>query len=221
MQKNKAHMQYMSRAIGDILTEYRKLSERETKILETIIEMENGNVYNIWKASGLKHYPTVLRVVKKLEQKKMVEMLSGNGERGEKIYSPTLLGSLTHFSLKEDAAKLVEIVSRKSQSFDDMVKANVLDDPLIWVASLARGIMYDLRDRSELSIDDILEMSLDQSISDALFEIETRDHKSKLIRFAKLDWLRDIILETMDGQIRDDTEHIKKLQAFKKTLAFG
>jgi hypothetical protein len=220
MQKRKDEAQHLLRVIRDVLTEYHKPSEREVKILETIIQMESGNVYNIWKSSGLKHYPTALRVVKKLEQKKMAVMLSENGDRGEKIYSPTLLGILTYFSLKEDAAKLIETISGKSQSFRDMLNANLIPDSevLLWIASYARQIMYDLKDRREQNINDIVRNNLSSHIGEDLFEIEKQDHKNELIHFAKLEWVKELILEEMEDIIREDTERIKRLHAFKKTL---
>jgi DNA-binding PadR family transcriptional regulator len=50
-----------------------------------------GNAYVVWKASGLKHYPTVLKALKKLEKAQFVEV-STKGRRGEKQFVPTMIG---------------------------------------------------------------------------------------------------------------------------------
>jgi len=103
--------------VGNLIPKYIRLSKTEAKILDTIVATKSGNAYGLWKTSGLKHYPTVLRTLKKLEGKRLVQALSESGTRGERIYSPTLVGILVSYVLHAEEKKLVEIVAKDSSLF--------------------------------------------------------------------------------------------------------
>lgn len=61
-------------------------NKTEAKVLGTLTRIERGNAYQIWKYSGLKHYPTVLRTLKKLEKKRLIRVLDVRSARGEKHF---------------------------------------------------------------------------------------------------------------------------------------
>ena len=72
-----------------------EFSQVDNKVLATLVEVRSENAYNIWKKSELKHYPTVLRSLRKLQKRGFVRARRIVGIRSTRQYELTLLGAIS------------------------------------------------------------------------------------------------------------------------------
>lgn len=197
---------------------YAKLSKNETKILATIIAVRSGNTYKTWKASGLKHYPTVLRILKKLEEKRLVKTLSEDGIRGERIYAPTLFGTLLNYALRDDKDKLKEIISLESPRFQEAFKSEVIDDS--WAYSIVLDMASDATGGKKRTIDDIMEETFSDIVSNELLDIvHYPEHKSRIVKFAKAHWIRELTIKYIEDETEWAKKYVQELRKLKGELA--
>ena len=196
---------------------YSRLSKNETKILATIIAVKSGNAYKIWKASGLKHYPTVLRTIKKLEEKRLVKTLSENGIRGERIRAPTLFGTLLNYALKDDKDKLREIISLESPRFQEALKSKVIDDS--WAYSIVLDMASDAMGGRKRTIDEIMEETLSDVVSNELLNIiHDQEHKNRIVEFAKAQWIRELTIRYIEHETEWAKKYVQELRKLKGEL---
>jgi len=196
---------------------YTKLSKNETKVLATIIAVKSGNAYKTWKTSGLKHYPTVLRTIKKLEEKRLVKTLSKNGIRGERIYAPTLFGTLLNYALRDDKDKLREIISLESPRFQEALESGVIDDS--WLYSIVLDMASDAMGGKKHTIDDMMEETLSEIISNELLTIvHYPEHKNRIIKFAKVQWIRELTIKYIEDETEWAEKYVQELKKLKGEL---
>jgi hypothetical protein len=202
--------------LWNIPTECRKLNKTEQRILETLIEMKSGNTYAIWKASGLKHYPTVLRVLKKLLEKRMVQSLSQKGIRDEITYVSTDAAASLLYIVKDELGKLHRLLIDKSKHLSELAALEKKD---VWDVFVARGIIEDAVTRKkQRDIDEILEDEIIGVLQDWIMNISYQDNAQKIARFARIKWMRDIITKVADGQIAEEEQHIDELRKLQQRL---
>ena len=200
---------------------YTRLSKTEEEILTTMITLKSGNAYSSWKASGLKHYPTVLRTLKKLEEKRLVQVMSENGIRGERIYAPTLFGTLLNSALKDEKTRLKEIISQNSTRFQQLLESLETDDSLNYTYMVVHEMVLDIVGGKSRTIDDILNEYFDLVIVNEVTNIhlgEGEKHKNEVIKFAKVEWLRKLTIEIIEGEIESSEKLIKELGKLKEVL---
>jgi predicted transcriptional regulator len=194
------------------------LSEIDSKVLKTLIKIKGGNAYTTWKASGLKHYPTVLRSLKKLEANGCIEVSKVKGMRGEKQYVPTLPSILISLALEENLPKIREIITNNSSKFRELSKANVanIDD---WAVEIVEGVFWGIKAKrkTKKSFDEILEEKIYDYIDGFFINIltERRDAINEIIESARaVEWMRQIAFKVIEALI-DWSE--KEIEALKKT----
>lgn len=200
---------------------YSKLSKTEDRILTTLITMKMGNAYNSWKASGLKHYPTVLRTLKKLKQKRLVQIMSENGIRREKVYAPTLFGTLLHYALQDEKTRLTEIISQNSILFRELAESSKMDDSLYYAYAILLEIVSDVAGGKSRTIDDILKEYFDFIIINELMNIvydRNRQHWNEIIKLSKVEWIKDLAIGDIEHELEWCRKFAQKLKQLKETL---
>lgn len=102
-----------------------RLTDYEQKVLE-VLSMGTKNIYQVFKVLELEkgsevHYPTIQRTVKRLQDKRFIEM-TGRGVRNAKEYEITLLGMLGVYSVKCGESNRLEFHrSKEAQEIVDRI----------------------------------------------------------------------------------------------------
>lgn len=201
-----------------MIPQFMKLSKTETKILEAIVIVKSGNAYGLWKKSGLKHYPTVLRSLKKLEEKRLLQILSESGTRGERTYTPTSLGTLIHYALKDEKAQLIETVSRNSYMFQELVNSKVIEDAYSWMYNIIRRMASDVV-RGELrTIDYVVKEAISEYIGDTLLNIRDQENKNEIIKLSKVESVKELIIDEIEEEIGRCQKQVQELRKLKERL---
>lgn len=177
-----------------------KPSKAEEQVLATIVQVGRGNTYQIWKSSGLKHYPTVLRVLKKLEEKRLVEATEQSGMRGEKIYSSTVGGVLVHHIFSPNENEILEIVARESSLFQELRK---MEESEYHAFSAAKIIILDQLKGKSTSFDEAIRESVEENISDEFLNAALNIDRKIIPLFVKksrVGWVKDVIIQTIEEE---------------------
>ena len=202
--------------MGDIIPKYIRLSKTEAKILDTIIKVKSGNAYSLWKASGLKHYPTVLRTLKKLEEKRLVQTLSERGTRGERIYAPTLVGTLVSYISNKEEQKIVEMVAKNSSLFRELYKTDKDD---YWVCGAVQDIVLDVYRKEEpRSFDEAIFSRVEGSLIDCVINPLDEGNSEWIIEHSKVGWIRQLAIRRIEEEINRSKMNIEELRKLKETL---
>lgn len=205
------------------------LSFIEFKVLSSLIELNKANTYNIWKNSKLKHYPTVLRTLKKLEAKGVVKASKERGERGERFFAPTLLGTLVPALIGKDRKKLVDTMSEKSSKFKDLVESKIEEDFLYsWAIDTIRHLSMDSEKKMPENLNKILEYEVYDDLGGWTIDVTNcRDNEKelselmcKLRNFASCKWVKNLVLIHLNNWLNNakkDQENLEKfIQELKK-----
>lgn len=211
-------MVYVS--LSDLLwntpSQYHKFTATEVKILETVIGMKNGNAYAIWKTSGLKHYPTVLRVLKKLYEKRLIRTLGQKGSRDETIYVSSLAATLLLYIIKNETKKLHQEIADNSGLFRELVAVENSD---AWSFSVAREIIKSaVTAEKQGDIDDIVRDKVEELLDESLLNISYGDYEQRIMKLAKVKAFRRLILEAAKRQIAENEQHINEMKKLQKRL---
>jgi len=197
--------------LGDIFPRL-TFSKTEAKILDTIVAEKNGNAYSLWKTSGLKHYPTVLRTLKKLEKNRLVQVSSEKGTRGEKIYTPTLVGTLVSYEVKGEEKKEIEIIEKNSRLFRELYKINKDD---YWGLCVVREIMLDVyRKREPRSLDEVVKKEMEETLDDYVLNRLGEDPEW-ITKLSKVEWVRPLALEAIENEmtrLKSNIEALNRLE---------
>ena len=202
--------------LGDIIPRYIRLSKTEAKILDTIVTTKSGNAYGLWKTSGLKHYPTVLRTLKKLEEKRLVQVLSESGTRGERIYAQTLIGILVSHIFNNEKKKIVEMVAENSSLFREFYKIEKDD---AWAFFVAQDIILDVYRKEEpRSFDKAIFDRVDGSLVDCIINPLDEDNVEWIMKLSKVKWIKQLAIERIKDEINRIKMNVKELRKLKGTL---
>lgn len=190
-----------------------KLSKTESKIMETLMITRNGNAYGLWKASKLKHYPTVLRTLRKLDEKNLVEILSKDGIRRETTYAPTVQGSFVFYILRNEEEELFHFLMENSRLFEEF---HEVQKDRTWISAIVRESFW-VEGRKKTSIDELLRSVVHMTVGDYLCNI-CFDQKARkeLGEFWKVSWIRPIIIESIEHEIDVDKRELKALTELKR-----
>lgn len=205
--------------LGHISPKYIGLSKTEAKILDTLIRVKSGNAYVLWKASGLKHYPTVLRTLKKLTEKRLVQILSESGTRGETVYAPIPVGMLVSYVLNGKEKKIVEMVAKNSRLFRELYKIEKDD---YWAFVAVGDIMIDVYAKREpRSFDEVVKHVVENEIVDCVTDgvfnrnIEAMDW---LLKLPKVKWVREIAIDWIKSERKRVRQMMNDLDDLIKEL---
>jgi len=202
-------------ALRDATLKYVRLSKIEAKILDNLVNTKSGNAYVLWKKSGLKHYPTVLRTLKKLQEKNLVEVLKESGLRGERIYAPTLRGTLVSYLFRSEEKKILEMVAKHSSLYRELYKVD--KDPT-WAFLVAREVILAQKMRTRFSFDeavkDRVESAIIDSVTDEVFN-RVKGETDWIVELSKVKWVRDLAMrwiETERARVREAMTDLDKLE---------
>lgn len=198
-----------------------EFSKVDTKVLATLIEVHSGNAYNVWKKSGLKHYPTVLRSLKKLRKRGFVTATRTVGMRSTRHYKLTLVGTISYHLLKKDKKTLYNILIENSPKFRDLVNYKFRDIDAIASYAISWFMNFSLSGREDLkraTLDERVESPFDDRINNDLMSINDRDSKNDLIEIAKIPWIGDLTLRILDTNINWANDLLEKWKDLKKSL---
>lgn len=202
--------------LGDVIPRYIRLSDTEVKILHTLIQLKSGNAYRVWKTSGLKHYPTVLRALKKLEEKRLVEVLSENGMRGERIYAPTIMGTLVSHVFSREEKKILNLVEENSRLFRELLK---IDKEGYWAFVAVKRIIFDVySDRELRSIDEVIREKIEDGLTDCALNPLEEGNPEWITKVSQVKWVRQLALKVIDREIDWFEKNAEKLKKLKETL---
>lgn len=203
------------------------LSGVELSTLTALIAISNGNVYAVWKESGLKYYSTVLRTLKKLLKKDLAYILDRKGERGEGLYATTFLGTLVPVLINQNRTKLFALMADASTRFNELVNSKIEEGILYdW----AIDAFHELLGKSRKADSRSLNRALEDAVSDTLGGITVdilneRNNKktlseilSMLKQFATIRWVKDLIIPILDDMLNDAKKDQQNLEMFKQEL---
>lgn len=205
-----------------------KEGETELKILAGLSKVTVGEAANVYelskKLSDVGHYSTILRALRRLEQKKLVRgVLSIEGRR-EKVYFTTFLGdliiALAHGGWKATA----QILAESSSSFRECIKAHFFRNPYrYW--SLTRDIIKILCMRVDVppNIEGTVRHSeidwIKEHIATYLNDPSCRPWISKyLTKMSHVSWIKSELIPFIDYHIEVEKEWLRTLADFKKDL---
>ena len=203
------------------------------KILMELSEAGRANVYELWKRlPDVGHYSTVLRALKILWQKNLVEVVSSSIEgRMKKIYALTLLGKLISRLVKGGWRSAAQLLAESSSSFRECIRAHFSRDPYrYW--PLTRDIIKKVKPYLIISIPspEIEEIvrSIEIEWAKVYFGEQFDDPESRawiskyLKKMAHVSWIRSELLPFMDSYIEEERtrarEWLQVLDGFKSDL---
>lgn len=175
-----------------------KPSETESKILNSLIELDVGNTYQIWKQSCLLNYPTVLRAIKKLVDRKMVRILDRSNNRGEVVYTSTLQGTLLFYLFNNDKENAILLAKNESALFKTL-KGSKIELTVLFAA--ASKFILESQENDDASFKKSLEEAIVDRIGDYVFEFihnSQDEYEEVLIDLSNNLELRKIIVESIN-----------------------
>ena len=94
-----------------------KVSDSEAKCLEILSNNDMINAYEIWKLSDYKHYPTILRAIKKLKNKGFVDESVQEVFKNATYYTINLGGELFYYFISENYDNAFNLLKKDSEKF--------------------------------------------------------------------------------------------------------
>jgi len=134
------------------------ISNSEKKCLESLLDGGIRNAYKIKELTNYKHYPTVLRAVKKLEVKGLITKEGKDEIRKSTYYSINFDGRLYLSIIYNDIDEAYKLISAKSKHFIDVI--NVFNQTYMIKTifeNTYKEIFKNVSIRKEYDIDVIME----------------------------------------------------------------
>ena len=202
--------------LGDTIPRSIRLSDTEVNVLRTLIQLKRGNAYRVWKTSGLKHYPTVLRTLKKLEEKRLVEELSESGVRGERIYTPTITGTLVSHVFGGEEKKILKLVEENSRLFRELRR---IDKEGYWAFVAVKRIIFDVySDRKLRSFDEVIRERIEQGLTDCALNPLEEGNPEWITEVSQVKWIRQLALKVIEREMDWFEMNTEELRKLKETL---
>jgi len=198
-----------------------KFSKVDNKVLATLIEVHSENAYNVWKKSGLKHYPTALRSLRKLQKGGFVTATRTVGMRITRQYELTLVGAVLCHLLKKDKKSLYTILMENSHKFRDLVNYKFRDMDTIAGHAISLFMHFSLSGREDLkriTLDQLIKDEFDDRINNDLMDIHAHDSKTDLMEIVKIPWIRELTLHILNTNINWANDMLKEWKDLKKSL---
>jgi len=193
-------------------------SQTERKILKTLTKIRGGNAYAIWKASGLKHYPTVLRTLRKLEEKGCIEV-SVQGIRKQKQHFVTPLGTIVSLASEKNLLKIREFIEDNSSKFRELKKGSAEDaDDLLFNVVQSMSFRGRSKKLPKKSIDEIVEDEISEHLANTFLSIQEKDSMDTITRITKVPWVRQLVLKEIEGYLDWSKKQVEELEKLKANL---
>jgi predicted transcriptional regulator len=224
----KTNKRYLSISLDTILGENISLSQAELDVLKALIRIGGSNTYEIWKESGLKHYPTVLRNLKKLQLKGLSRVTHLKTGRARNIYTSSFLGTLTPAMIEQDRERLLIQMSKQSTKFEDLLKLKIENDEKYHLGMrIIRELFRKRNTKDSEDIDKLVKDQTEDYIAECTLEITNQRHDEKelseilgvLKELTTIQWIKKLVISFLDrwsGEIKED---LRNFQRFRKQLA--
>lgn len=222
------------------------LSARGKTELEILKELSHGsvNMYELKKrlrAHGRidVHYSTVLRALRRLEDKKLVRVVSQKETgRHEKTYACTLVGELVVALAKNGLTGAARIIAESSKSFSECVRLHDSNYLLLMAESIIWNILNsetgETVKRSDLDFY-VRKVELEwvkANIVKALtynpsqFDFDNRDYfplpRTDILRFLRktihISWISNWIVQVIEKYVEKENEWLQALEDFKREV---
>jgi len=223
------------------------LSARGKTELEVLKELSHGdaNVYELkWKRlrNVDVHYSTVLRALRRLEEKKLVRVKSSKeGERHTKTYACTMLGEFVVALARNGLSGAVRMLAENSQSFRECVGVHSSFDsnyPSSMTELTIRNILDSERGETLVHSDldvyvrktelewvnaNILKALIyDPSRPDFDDEYYPPLSRHEILRYLKkitqINWISDRVVEAIEKYVEKEREWLQELEDFKREV---
>jgi hypothetical protein len=191
--------------------------------METLMTMKSGNAYSLWKESKLKHYPTVLRTLRKLKEKNLVEILSKDGVRGETTYGLTVQGSFLFYILRNEGQELLSFLSSNSRLFQELHGVlRVMTDSVLrtraWMLSIVREV-FQIEGGKKISIDEIVKEDVEGYVGHYILNIRNEPEARKELRMlSRVGWMKSLIIEETQRAIDSGKRDLEALTKFEMEM---
>lgn len=204
------------------------LSNTEFGTLNALIGIDGGNAYRVWQNSGLKHYPTVLRALKKLKGKGLVDVLEKTGERGEKFYVQTFLGTLVPPIVNQNTKKVFNLLAKRSVRFEELVLSEIEETKVYeWAVETVSELAKSPKADGSQNLNKILERLVFDDLGSIIVgvlnyrenETELSEILTLLKHFATVSWVKNLIEIHLNEMIDDVNKDQKNLERFKQELS--
>lgn len=191
----------------------RKLSTIETKIFLKLMSLKSGNAYSLWKETGLKHYPTVLRTLKRLKEKNMIRVITEDGSRGEKIYAPSIQGRIIFYVIKDKPKELLQYISENSASFRELPNKEEK-----WMYSFLVEY-FSNPNRERLTINDSVRNMVKGRLYDILMNI-VYDLKARkqVMELSTISFIKPLIFKIIEEEMDRAKKEIKTYREIKNQI---
>lgn len=192
-----------------------KLNKTESKLMETLMAIKSGNAYSLWKKSKLKHYPTVLRTLRKLHEKNFVEILSKDGQHGETTYVSTIRGSFIFYILRNEEQELLTFISSNSRLFHEFYEVKP-DKTSIY--AIIREFSWS--EKSEkVSIDELVKRVVEIHVGDRINNVSYDPEARKDLRtLSRIGWIKSLIIKETQFAIDSRKRDLEALTKFEKEM---
>ena len=203
---------------GFIVRQSMNITNSEKKCLESFLDGEIRNAYNIRELTNYKHYPTVLRAVKKLEIKGLIKKEGIDKIKKSTYYSITFEGMLYSSIINNNTDEAYRLICSSSKHFIDIIdvfnstyiEQNIFND-------VYAEIFRSLSIRKEYNIDKIIENSLGDIYMDHYLDLTNVYNDNDFLNIKdkallmleeskKYLWMRKILQNTL----RSLYEHAEK-----------
>lgn len=224
----KTNKRYLSIPLDQILGESITLSQAELDVLKAVIRIGGANTYDIWKESGLKHYPTVLRNLKRLQLKGFLKVAHLKTGRVRNIYEPSSLGTLVPTMIDQDPERLLIQISKQSTKFADLLKLKIENDTKYHLGTqIFRELVKKRNTKDYEDIDKLLKDLIEDYVGEVTVDIDNERHDEKklseilelLKELTTLQWIKEIVISFLDDMSADAKEDLRNYQRFRKWLA--
>lgn len=196
-----------------------KLGMIDNEVLATLLLAKHGeNAYAIWKKSKVKHYPTALRSLKKLQKRGFVTTTRIAGVRNTNIYELTLLGEISSHVLRKDKQLLLSTLAENSAKFRELesYKLENIDDIASYITHIY--LLFSLSDREDLRgrpIEQFVEDYIEDKVDEDLLNIGNSESKADLMKITKVPWIKDLTITRLSSQIDYTSNLLKEYRQLK------
>jgi hypothetical protein len=186
--------------------------EHEKKIFVKLMNLRSGNAYTLWKETGLKHYPTVLRTLKRLKDKKMIKVIAEDGSRGEKIYAPSIQGRIIFYLIENKRKELLKFILENSTLFKEVPnKEN-------WILSFL-FYFFSYPNRERLTIDDavrgMMELRLSDGLGNIVYDVDAR---KEVMELSMISFAKPILFRLLDEEMDRAKKELKEYREIKNLV---
>jgi DNA-binding MarR family transcriptional regulator len=199
---------------------YEKFARIEQQLIKTLLVAGNENAYNIWKDSGLKHYPTVLRTLKKMQKRHLLNSRENEGTRKTVEYNLTLRGLICWLIFVKDKHALFDILETECSRFHALVDNNLNGIDTIASQLIGSYLYYSSQEknRTDFTFNQIIEDDFNDKINDDLLTLSRKDSQDELIEFSKIPWVKEAIIRVLKANVDWTNQLLIDWGKLKKTL---